>query len=77
MEAIAYYRKYLMQWQDTHLAQTNQAVTLLAYPPEKAFGPYKVRLCVPLDYRTTHSRLATVRPSTMGDLDPILSTCDL
>lgn len=45
MEAIAYYRKYLMQWQDTHLAQTNQAVTLLAYPPEKAFGPYKVRLC--------------------------------
>ncbi|THH00874.1 hypothetical protein EW026_g1744 [Hermanssonia centrifuga] len=41
MEAIAYQKKYLIQWQDTHSAQINQAAALLAYTPATAFGPYK------------------------------------
>ncbi|PSR73987.1 hypothetical protein PHLCEN_2v10218 [Hermanssonia centrifuga] len=41
MEAIAYQKKHLIQWQDTHSAQINQAAALLAYTPATAFGPYK------------------------------------
>ncbi|KAF8068893.1 CTLH/CRA C-terminal to lish motif domain-containing protein [Lyophyllum atratum] len=40
-EAIAYSKKYLIAWQETHLSQIQTAAALLALPPEKAFGPYK------------------------------------
>ncbi|KAF7325858.1 hypothetical protein MKEN_00436500 [Mycena kentingensis (nom. inval.)] len=40
-EAIEYSRKHLVAWQDTHLEQIQQAVALLAFPPETAYGRYK------------------------------------
>jgi hypothetical protein len=42
MDAIAYSRKYLVSWQDTHLPQIRQLAALLAFPPTTACGPYKV-----------------------------------
>lgn len=44
MEAITYQKKHLVQWQETHAAQINQASALLAYTPATAFGPYKVSM---------------------------------
>jgi len=43
MEAIAYSKKYLIAWQDTHLPQIRQLSALLAFPPTTTCGPYKVR----------------------------------
>ena len=43
MEAIAYSKKYLVSWQDTHLPQIRQLSALLAFPPTTTCGPYKVR----------------------------------
>jgi len=40
-EAIAYSRKHLISWQDTHLTQIRQASALLAFAPSTACGPYK------------------------------------
>ncbi len=42
MEAIAYSKKYLIPWQDTHLAEIKQLSALLAFPPNTNCGPYKV-----------------------------------
>lgn len=42
MDAITYQKKHLIQWQETHSTQINQASALLAYTPATAFGPYKV-----------------------------------
>lgn len=42
MDAIAYQKKHLIQWQESHSAQIKQAAALLAYTPKSAFGPYKV-----------------------------------
>ncbi|KAL5480789.1 FYV10 [Sanghuangporus weigelae] len=41
IEAIAYSKRHLVLWQDTHLKQIRQASALLAFPPSNAFGPYK------------------------------------
>ncbi|KAI0918518.1 hypothetical protein AcV5_002490 [Taiwanofungus camphoratus] len=41
MEAIAYSKKHLLPWQETHLAQIHQASALLCYPPSTTCGPYK------------------------------------
>jgi len=41
MEAIAYCKKYLISWQDTHLAQIRQLSALLAFEPNTICGPYK------------------------------------
>ncbi|KAF9530241.1 CTLH/CRA C-terminal to lish motif domain-containing protein [Crepidotus variabilis] len=41
IEAIAYSRKHLVSWQDTHLAQIRQLSALLAFPPNTLCGPYK------------------------------------
>jgi len=41
-EATAYSKKYLVPWQDTHLTQILQLSALTAFPPNTAFGPYKV-----------------------------------
>ncbi|KAI0318509.1 CTLH/CRA C-terminal to lish motif domain-containing protein [Amylostereum chailletii] len=41
LEAIAYSKKYLIPWQETHLAQIKQASALLAYPAHTPCSPYK------------------------------------
>ncbi|KDR80093.1 hypothetical protein GALMADRAFT_222986 [Galerina marginata CBS 339.88] len=41
LEAIAYSKKYLIPWQDTHIAQIRQLSALLAFPPSTPCGPYK------------------------------------
>lgn len=53
-EAIAYQKKYLISWQETHLPQITQASALLAIPHERAFGPYKVRSFLQLSCRRTY-----------------------
>ncbi|KAI0044960.1 hypothetical protein FA95DRAFT_1496231 [Auriscalpium vulgare] len=40
-EAIAYSRKHLVSWQDTHITQIQQASALLAFPPTTNCNPYK------------------------------------
>lgn len=42
IEAITYQKKHLIQWQESHSTQIQQASALLAYTPATAFGPYKV-----------------------------------
>ncbi|KAL0959940.1 hypothetical protein HGRIS_011603 [Hohenbuehelia grisea] len=41
LEAIAYSKKYLISWQDTHLTRIHQASALLAIPPTTTCGRYK------------------------------------
>ncbi|KAL1677988.1 CTLH/CRA C-terminal to lish motif domain-containing protein [Schizophyllum commune] len=40
-QAIAYSRKHLIAWQDTHMPQIQHALALLAYAPATQCGPYK------------------------------------
>ncbi|EFI27062.1 macrophage erythroblast attacher isoform 1 [Coprinopsis cinerea okayama7 len=40
-EAIAYIRKYLSSWHETHMSQLNQASGLLAFPPDTKCAPYR------------------------------------
>ncbi|KAL1726253.1 CTLH/CRA C-terminal to lish motif domain-containing protein [Schizophyllum commune] len=40
-QAIAYSRKHLIAWQDTHMPQIQHALALLAYAPGTQCGPYK------------------------------------
>ena len=42
-EAIAYSKKHLVPWHETHMDQIRRAMTLLAFPQDTACGPYKVR----------------------------------
>jgi len=71
-EAIAYQKKYLIQWHETHLAQIHQASALLAFRPDTACGPYK-RLYDPARWSTlVHSfRLAIYNLSTLPT-EPLL-----
>ncbi|KJA23065.1 hypothetical protein HYPSUDRAFT_40183 [Hypholoma sublateritium FD-334 SS-4] len=41
IEAIAYSKKYLISWQETHIAQIQQLSALLAFPSTTICGPYK------------------------------------
>ncbi|KAH9962959.1 CTLH/CRA C-terminal to lish motif domain-containing protein [Russula dissimulans] len=41
IDAIAYARKHLIPWQETHLMQIQQASALLAFPRTTACNPYK------------------------------------
>lgn len=41
LEAIAYSKKHLLSWQETHLAQIHKASALLCFPPTTTCGPYK------------------------------------
>lgn len=41
-EAIAYSKKHLVSWQDSHLSQIKQASGLLAFPANTSCAPYKV-----------------------------------
>jgi len=43
-EAIAYSKRYLVPWQETHMGQIWAASALLAFPPNTTCAPYKVRL---------------------------------
>ena len=46
VEAIAYSKKYLLPWNETHQSQIVQATALLAIAPTTTCGPYKVsHLC--------------------------------
>ncbi|KAH9006527.1 CTLH/CRA C-terminal to lish motif domain-containing protein [Lactarius hatsudake] len=40
-DAIAYSRKHLIPWQESHLMQIQQASALLAFPPTTTCNPYK------------------------------------
>lgn len=42
-EALAYWRKHLQLWQDTHLARIQQATGLIAFRPNTKCKSYKVR----------------------------------
>jgi macrophage erythroblast attacher len=42
-DAIAYSKKHLIPWQDSHLMQIQQASALLAFPQTTTCNPYKVR----------------------------------
>jgi len=55
MEAIAYSKKHLVSWQDTHLAQIRQLSALLAFPPNTSCGPYKVSLLLQSDTGNSYS----------------------
>ena len=48
VEAIAYSKKHLLPWNETHHHQIVQAAALLCYPPTTSCGPYKVSH-IPLD----------------------------
>ncbi len=47
MEAIAYSKKYLVSWHETHLDQIHKAIALLAFPTTTTCGPYKAS-CLPM-----------------------------
>lgn len=53
MEAIAYLKKYLISWQETHIAQIQQLSALLAFPSTTICGPYKVDPLSPSNNQTT------------------------
>ncbi|KAJ3566386.1 hypothetical protein NP233_g7042 [Leucocoprinus birnbaumii] len=40
-EAIAYTKKHLVQWQETHFEEIKRASALFAFPPTTTCGPYK------------------------------------
>ncbi|KAF9445807.1 hypothetical protein P691DRAFT_805203 [Macrolepiota fuliginosa MF-IS2] len=40
-EAIAYTKKHLIQWQETHFEEIKRASALLVFPPTTTCGPYK------------------------------------
>ncbi|KAF8889673.1 CTLH/CRA C-terminal to lish motif domain-containing protein [Infundibulicybe gibba] len=50
-EAIAYSKKHLISWQETHLPQIHQAAALLAFTSDTTCGPYK-RLYDPVRWNT-------------------------
>ncbi|KAI8976668.1 CTLH/CRA C-terminal to lish motif domain-containing protein [Trametes punicea] len=41
VDAMAYSKKHLLPWQETHYQQIVQAAALLCYPPTTSCGPYK------------------------------------
>ncbi|TFY52525.1 hypothetical protein EVJ58_g9968 [Rhodofomes roseus] len=41
IDAIAYSKKHLLPWQETHLPQIRQASALLCFPPNTTCSPYK------------------------------------
>ncbi|EIM89151.1 uncharacterized protein STEHIDRAFT_119889 [Stereum hirsutum FP-91666 SS1] len=71
-EAIAYSKKHLTPWQETHIAQIQQASALLAFPPTTKCGPYR-RLYDPSRWHTlSHSfRLAIFNLNTLPS-EPLL-----
>jgi len=41
-DAIAYAKKHLTPWQETHMKELSQVMALLAFPPDTKCQPYKV-----------------------------------
>ncbi|PPR04866.1 hypothetical protein CVT26_012697 [Gymnopilus dilepis] len=72
LEAIAYAKKYLIAWHDTHLPQIRQLSALLAFPPNTVCGPYK-RLYDPSRWKTLAKsfRLAIYNLNTLSS-EPLL-----
>ncbi|EIW55245.1 glucose-induced degradation complex subunit FYV10 [Trametes versicolor FP-101664 SS1] len=72
VEAMAYSKKHLLPWQDTHYKQIVQAAALLCCPPTTACGPYK-RLYDPSRWSTLVQsfRLAIYHLSTLPT-EPLL-----
>ncbi|KAI0656955.1 CTLH/CRA C-terminal to lish motif domain-containing protein [Cubamyces menziesii] len=72
VEAMAYSKKHLLPWQETHLHQVVQAAGLLCYPPTTTCGPYK-RLYDPSRWSTLIQsfRLAIYHLSTLPT-EPLL-----
>ncbi|KAF8960325.1 CTLH/CRA C-terminal to lish motif domain-containing protein [Flammula alnicola] len=72
LEAIAYSKKYLIPWQDTHIAQIQQLSALLAFPSNTSCGPYK-RLYDPSRWNTLAKsfRLAIYNLNTLST-EPLL-----
>ncbi|EJF57375.1 hypothetical protein DICSQDRAFT_140404 [Dichomitus squalens LYAD-421 SS1] len=72
VEAIAYSKKHLLPWNDTHHHQIVQAAALLCYPPTTSCGPYK-RLYDPGRWTTLIQsfRLAIYHLSTLPT-EPLL-----
>lgn len=70
VEAIAYLRKHLIPWQDTHLSDIRKASALLAFPPSTTCVPYKVSPLLSTSYPDnrvfTCLFQAIVRPQQMG-----------
>ncbi|KAI0822927.1 CTLH/CRA C-terminal to lish motif domain-containing protein [Trametes gibbosa] len=66
VEAMAYSKKHLLPWQETHYWQVIQAQALLCFPPTTACGPYK-RLYDPARWSTLVQsfRLAIYHLSTL------------
>ncbi|KAG5220509.1 GID complex containing RING finger motif [Salix suchowensis] len=58
MEAIAYSKKYLVSWHETHLDQIHKAIALLAFPPTTTCGPTRRAVCP----------CSVVRPSRWSNL---------
>ncbi|CAL1699284.1 unnamed protein product [Somion occarium] len=71
-ESIAYQKKYLIQWNETHAIQIRQASALIAFKPDTTCGPYK-RLYDPGRWLTlVHAfRLAIYNLSTLPT-EPLL-----
>ncbi|PIL23547.1 transporter [Ganoderma sinense ZZ0214-1] len=72
IEAMAYSKKHLLPWNDTHHNQIVQAAALLCYPPTTSCGPYK-RLYDPSRWATLIQafRLAIYHLSTLPT-EPLL-----
>ncbi|KAL7277393.1 hypothetical protein ACG7TL_009255 [Trametes sanguinea] len=72
VEAMAYSKKHLLPWQETHYQQIVQAAALLCYPPSTSCGPYK-RLYDPGRWTTLIQsfRLAIYHLSTLPT-EPLL-----
>ncbi|KAF5379199.1 hypothetical protein D9615_005906 [Tricholomella constricta] len=71
-EAIAYSKKHLVPWQETHLAQIRSASALLAFPPDTTCGPYK-RLYDPSRWHNlVHSFRAAIYTLNTLPTEPLL-----
>lgn len=73
-EAIAYMKKHLVQWQETHFEEIKRVSALFAFPPTTTCGPYKVRLVNTLSFTGMFADLCPLRGSTMLGAGQILFT---
>ena len=53
LEAIAYSKRYLLPWRETHLPHIRQAAALLCFPPTTTCSPYKACTSSHLSSRIT------------------------
>jgi hypothetical protein len=76
-DAIAYARKHLIPWQETHLMQIQQASALLAFSRNTTCNPYRVSVVSETSLTEFLSlELATVRPESVVEPHPVVSARD-